>query len=218
MIKLFLVIGAMLLMGPLALAQVKVSVLACPQFNEAFGVRIGSNFDIPLNSRWSLVPGAYWSFRNRSSYEYHEYSTNNEVSKKDYHFYDKAHFLTLPIRMGVRLAGKSEGKFSMKLLFGPYLAYGIKGSSECKIVENGIEEQRETGAFDPQGRYRTRWDYGLNSELYVLLQQHLHFGFFTEIGCRKIYNANTVIEDIWGEIYLVNKINVALGLSLGYQF
>ena len=210
---------AMLLICHVASAQVKVSILACPQYNENFGVRIGTDFDIPLNSRWSFVPGAYWSLRNRESYKSKEYSgRDGEINSKTYNFHDRAHFLTVPIRMGVRLAGKSDGNFAMKLLFGPYIAYGIDGTSKSNINKNGIEEQTKTGAFDVDGRYRSRWDYGMNSGLNVVLKKHFLLGIYLEVGYRKIYNPNDVIDDILGEIFIMNKINMAAGLSLGYQF
>lgn len=209
----------MLLIWHAISAQVKVSILACPQFNENLSVRIGTDFDIPINSRWSLVPGAYWSLRNRESYKSKQYNESDGVTtNKTYNFHDKAHFLTVPIRMGVRLAGKPDSDFAMKLLFGPYVAYGIDGTSKSNINKNGIKEQTKTGAFDVGGRYRSRWDYGMNSGLNALLKKHFLLGIFVEVGYRKIYNPNDVIDDIMGEIFIINKINLAAGLSFGYQF
>lgn len=217
--KLLLSLLAILLCCHLASAQVKVSIVASPQFNENFGVRLGADLDIPLNSRWSIVPGAYWSLRNRNSYKSQEYSGSDGIPNiKTYNFKDRAHFLTVPVRMGGYLAGNPNGSFAIKLLFGPYVAYGIDGTSKFKITNNGIEEQYKTGAFDVNGRYHYRWDYGINTGLNVLLKRHFHLGTFLEVGCRKIYNSNGPIEDILGDIFVVNKINMALGLSFGYQF
>lgn len=217
--KLLFSLLSMLIFCYTASAQVKVTILACPQYNESLGVRVGTDLDIPFNSRWSFVPGVYWSLRNRDSYKSNEHSGNDgEIIKTTYDFHDRAHFLTIPLRLGIRLAGNPEGNFVMKLLFGPYIAYGIDGTSECRIIRNDIEEHTETGAFDVNGRYRNRWDYGINSGLNVLLRKHFHLGVFIEMGCRKIYNSNSVAEDILGEIFVVNKINMAAGISLGYQF
>lgn len=217
--KLFFSLLIMLFFCHTASSQVKVSVLVSPQFNESFGVRAGTDLNIPFNSRWSFVPGLYWSLRNRNSYQSSERGhSNGEIYKTTYDFHDRAHMLTVPLRMGVRLAGKPDGNFALKLLFGPYIAYGIDGTSECIMVENGVEKQMKIGAFDANGRYRTRWDYGINCGLNVLLKQHFILGVFTEVGCRKIYNSDSVIGEILGEIFIVNKINLAAGLTFGYQF
>lgn len=217
--KLLFSLLSMLFFCYTASAQVKVTILACPQYNESLGVRVGTDLDIPFNSRWSFVPGVYWSLRNRDSYKSNEHSGNDgKIIKTTYDFHDRAHFLTIPLRLGIRLAGNPDGDFVMKLLFGPYIAYGIDGTSECRIIRNDIEENTETGAFDVNGRYRNRWDYGINSGLNVLLRKHFHLGVFVEMGCRKIYNSNSVAEDILGEIFVVNKINMAAGISFGYQF
>ncbi|MEG0518789.1 MAG: porin family protein [Bacteroidales bacterium] len=217
--KLFFSLLIMLFFCHTASSQVKVSVLVSPQFNESFGVRVGTDLKIPFNSRWSFVPGLYWSLRNRNSDQSSESGeSNGEIYKTTYDFHDRAHMLTLPLRMGVRLAGKPDGNFALQLLFGPYIAYGIDGTSECNMVKNGVEKQTKIGAFDTNGRYCSRWDYGINCGLNVLLKKHFVLGIFTEIGCRKIYNSNGVLEEILGEIFIVNKINMAAGLTLGYQF
>lgn len=217
--KLFFLLPVMLFFYHVASAQVKVSVLACPQYNENFGVRVGTDLDIPVNSRWSFVPGIYWSLRNRKSDRSQEYTgSNGEINKTISDFHDRAHFLTIPLRIGIRLVDNPDGDFGIKLLFGPYLAYGIDGTSKCDITKNGVKKQTETGAFDANGRYRSRWDYGINSGLHASLKKHFLLGLFVEVGCRKIYNSNSVAEDILGEIFIVNKINMAAGLTLGYQF
>lgn len=217
--KRFLSLLVILFFCQVASSQVKVGVLACPQSNESLGVRVGTDLNIPFNSRWSFVPGIYWSLRNRNSYKSKEYDRGDGgQSKTTYDFHDRAHFLTIPLRMGVRLAGNPDGNFALKLLFGPYIAYGIDGTSKCSIDKNSVEEQTEIGAFDANGRYRSRWDYGINSGLNMLLKKHFLLGAFVEVGCRKIYNSNSVAEDILGEIFIVNKINLGVGLTLGYQF
>lgn len=209
----------MLFFCHMASAQVKVGVLVCPQYNESFGVRIGTDLNIPVSSQWSFVPGIYWSLRNRNSDQTNKYAgSDGEISKTTFNFHDRAHFLTIPLRMGVRLAGNPDEDFGMQLLFGPYLAYGIDGTSKCSINKNGVKKRTETGAFDANGRYRSRWDYGINSGLNVSLKKHFLLGLFVEVGCHKIYNSNSVAENILGEIFIVNKINMAAGLTLGYQF
>ena len=53
--RVFLLITA-LFIGSLVSAQVKTSINICPQFNENFGFRVGSDLDVPLNYNWSFVP------------------------------------------------------------------------------------------------------------------------------------------------------------------
>ena len=201
-----------------ASAQVKVSLSACPQINENISVRIGTDVDIPLNARWSFVPGAYWSLRIRNSDVSKEYTNDRTTSRSHYDYHDKAHFLTIPVRMGLRLNNPTNENLALKLLFGPYIAYGMGGTSKCDITKDGTKEQTETGSFDKDGRYRTRWDYGINVGLNLVVKKHFQFGIFSETGFRKIYNSNNAVEDLLGEIFIVNKINLAFGLSLGYQF
>jgi hypothetical protein len=197
-----------------AQAQVKVSAVACPQFNEDFGVRAGSDFDIPISSRWSFVPGIYWSLRNRQSNN----NSTADGSTKQAKFDDKAHFITLPLRFGLRFSCKNENKFALKFLFGPYIAYGIDGTSKSTVNSDGKITSHQTGAFDEDGRYKSRLDYGINLGLNSTINQHYKVGIFCESGLRKIYNANSTLEDIMGELFVTNKINLAFGVVLGYQF
>lgn len=217
--KLFFSLLIMLFFSHVASSQVKVSILACPQYNENFGVRAGADFDIPFSKKWSFVPGIYWSLRHRDSNRYRSStSSDGEKNETSYDYHDSAHFLTIPLRMGVRLAGNPDGNFALKLLFGPYIAYGIDGTSERNLIKNGVEDHTKTGAFDVNGRYRSRWDYGINSGLNLLLRKHFLFGVFVEVGYHKIYNPNGTLDDILGDLFLVNKINMAAGLTFGYQF
>lgn len=212
-------LSVMLFICHVASAQIKVGVLACPQFNESSGIRIGTDLDIPLNARWSFVPGVYWSLRNRNSYTHQESDYgDNVIRSQSNHFRDKAHFLTVPLRASVHLAGRPNGNFTMKLLFGPYIAYGITGTSKCTSTEEDMEKHTNTGAFSADGRYRHRWDYGINGGLNMLLKRHFVLGLFMEAGCREIYNTNSRMEDVLGDIFFVNKINIAGGVSFGYQF
>lgn len=217
--KLFFSLLVMFLFCHVASSQVKVGVMVCPQFNQSFGVRVGTDIDIPFSSRWSFVPGAYWSLRNRKSEQSGSFSTSDgEGWEMTSTYRDRAHFLTVPLRMGVRLAGRPDGNFRLKLLFGPYVAYGMGGTSKYDLVKDGVEKHAEAGAFGANGRYRSRWDYGIKTELHMVLRQHFLIGIFEEVGFRKIYKSDSVVDDILGEIFLVNKINVGIGLTLGYQF
>lgn len=195
-------------------AQVKIGINVCPQINEDFGVRAGSDFDIQLGSRWSFVPGVYWSLRNRQSTQNSTVNEKTESTK----YSDIAHFITLPLRFGLQIPCKDEDSFALKLLFGPYIAYGIGGTSKSTVNSDGTVTNYQTGAFDSDGRYKSHLDYGINVGLNSTINQHYTIGIFCESGLRKIYNTNNVLEDIVGEIFLTNKINIALGLSIGYRF
>lgn len=195
-------------------AQVKLDIIISPQVNESLGVRLGSNLNLPINSRWSFMPGVYWSLRNRESTEN---STYNGL-KKEIEYHDYAHFVTLPLRLGLQIPCKDEEHLAIKFFFGPYIAYGICGTSKSTINTGGVKTKYEVGSFDSNGRYKDRLDYGLNYGLNALIKQHYIVGIFNEFGLRKIYNTNNAVEDIFGELFLINKINFALGLSLGYQF
>lgn len=198
----------------IASAQVKVSIVACPQINESFGVRVGSDFDIPINPRWSFVPGVYWSLRNRETTS----SSTKNGSTKDVKYSDKAHFVTLPLRFGLHIPCKKEDTFALKFLFGPYIAYGIGGNSKSTAITDGVITHHKTEAFDSDGRYNSRFDYGLNVGLNSTIKQHFIAGVFCETGLRKIYNTNNAFEAIISEIFITNKINIAFGVTLGYQF
>ncbi len=198
----------------LSKAQVKISINVCPQINESFGARVGTDFDIRLNSRWSFVPGIYWSLRNRQTTN--KSTTNGITTNTEYS--DVAHFITSPLHLGFRIPCKDENSFALKLLFGPYIAYGIGGTSKYTENIDGKVAHYQYGAFDPDGRYKSHFDYGINVGINSLIKQQYKVGLFYEMGLRKIYNTNNVFEDVMGDLFLVNKINFALGLTLGYQF
>lgn len=142
----------------IASAQVKVSIVACPQINESFGVRVGSDLDMPINRRWSFVPGIYWSLRNR---ETNSSSTKNG-STKEVKYSDNAHFVILPLRFGLHIPCKNEDNLALKLLFGTYIAYEVGGNSKSTTNTDGVISHHKTGAFDSDGHYNSRFDYGLN--------------------------------------------------------
>lgn len=202
------------LTATVASAQVKVDVIASPQINENISFRIGSDLNVPINSRWSFVPGLYWSLRNRQSTD----NLNNNGTIKESEYSDYAHFVTLPLRLGIQFPLKNEDKLSIKLLFGPYLAYGICGTSKTTIKSDDGTLFKRVGAFDSDGRYKYRLDYGLSYGLNFQIKKHYLVGIFNEVGLRKIYRMNDSFEEIIGELFFTNKINFALGLTFGYQF
>lgn len=189
----------------------KVGVSVSPQWNENFGVRAGADVDIPIKGRWSFMPGVYWSLRSRDESEIHK--------EKEIDYKNKAHFITLPLRFGVKVAGRDDDKFLMKILFGPYVACGIDGTSKYESYENGQKvDAGEYGAFSSKGCYAERFDYGLNFGLHTVIKRHFTAGAFCEIGCRNIYQFNNEFYDILGDMFSFTKINLGVGLSVGYRF
>lgn len=194
-------------------AQVKTAIQVAPQLSDYFGVRAGIDIDIPFNRRWSLMPGIYWSLRHK---ERNNTRRINDVTI-DTHTDSKAHYLSIPIRAAVRVAGRPDGNFMMKILFGPYIAYGLGGTSQKDITKDGVATHYEYDTFSSEGICETRWDYGLNAGLSMQFKQHFLLGAFYEIGFRRIYRPYNIIDAIGNEAFLTNR-NIGIGISLGYRF
>lgn len=191
--------------------NVKFSVNAGPQWNDNTGVVAGAEALIPFGeSRWGFAPGLYWSFRNAKT----ENSSGNNSEEYD----DKMHYLDIPLRLAVRVAGHEDGPFNLSLLFGPYIAYGLGGTSHSTIVKDGNVTKNETGAFSDEGRMKSRFDCGLNLGVSALIQQHFKVGVFSEIGLKDIYKQNSIAEELIGDLFGVTKINLGVGITVGYQF
>lgn len=198
-----------------ALAQengVKLSVNVGPQWNDKTGFLAGVNASIPFGqSRWGFEPGIYYSFRNVSSDD----SENNVKVECN----DKLHYINVPLRLAVRVAGQADGPFNMSLLFGPYLAYGLDGKSHYTLTQDGKSNKEEPDAFSDRGRLKSRFDYGLNLGLSAVIKQHFKVGVFTEIGLKDIYRPNTMAEDLIGDLFGgITKTNLGGGITVGYQF
>lgn len=192
--------------------KVKLSVNVGPQWNDKTGFMAGVDALIPFGqSRWGFEPGIYYSFRNAST----DHSENNIQEECN----DKLHYINVPLRLAVRVAGQSDGPFNMSLLFGPYFAYGIDGKSHYTLSQDGKTTKSEADAFGDEGRLRSRLDYGLNLGLNAVIKQHFKVGVFTEIGCKDIYKPNTMAEDLVGDLFGgITKINLGGGITVGYQF
>lgn len=192
--------------------NVKMSVNVGVQWSSDMGAVAGADALIPFGqSRWGFEPGLYWSYRNATS----EKSENN--NKEEYS--DKVHYLSVPLRFAVRVAGRADGPFNMSLLFGPYVAYGLGGTSHCTVTKDGNVTKTEAGAFSDKGRLRSRLDYGLNIGLNAVIKQHVKVGLFSEIGLKDIYRPNSIVEDLIGDMLGgVTKINLGAGVTVGYRF
>lgn len=207
-----LVLAALVVAGAWAQEnRVKVSVNVGPQWSSDLGVLVGADALIPFGeSRWGFEPGLYWSYRNVSSD--HSDNSNKEEST------DKLHYINVPLRLAVRVAGHEDSPFNMSILFGPYFAYGVDGTSRCTIMKDGQTTQFEHSAFSDEGRLSSRFDYGLNLGLSAVIKQHIKVGVFTEIGLKDIYRPSTVAEDLIGDLFGITKTNLGGGITVGYQF
>lgn len=193
-------------------SNVKLSVNAGPQWNDQTGFLVGVDASIPFGeSRWGFEPGVYYSFRNVSS-------DNSEGSVKA-ECNDKLHYINVPLRLSVRVAGQEDGPFKMSLLFGPYLSYGLSGKSHYTITKDGVAAKEKYDAFSDKGHLESRLDYGLNVGLSAVIKQHFKVGVFTEIGLKDIYKENSVAEDLVGDLFGgITKVNLGGGITVGYQF
>lgn len=190
----------------------KISVNVGLQWNSGLGKKAGIDALIPFGqSRWGFEPGIYWSMRNATPEE-----TKNDVK---YEYSDKVHYIDVPLRFAVHVAGREDGPFSMSFLFGPYFSYGLSGKSHCTITKDGTPTKSEADAFGDKGRLRSRLDYGLNMGVSAVVMQNVKVGVFAEVGLRNIYRPNSWAEDILGDIFGgITKRNYGLGFTVGYQF
>lgn len=196
-------------------AQTKsnLNIVVSPQLNENFSVRAGIDIDIQFNKRWSFVPGAHWSLRSRNENE--TSTVNNVTTTVDYK--DRSHFVTVPLRCGIRINSVSNQNFALKLLFGPYLAYGIDGTSKSTEDRAGVITTKKVNAFGKEGHLRSRFDYGLNVGINGIIKQHYIIGAFAETGFRKMYEPNNPFDAFIKELFKINN-NLAFGVTLGYRF
>lgn len=189
------------------------NIVVSPQLNENFGVRAGVDIDIQFNKRWSFVPGAHWSLRSRSENE--TSTVNNVTTTVDYK--DRSHFVTVPLRCGIRINSVNNENFALKLLFGPYLAYGIDGTSKSTEDRAGVITTKKVNAFGKEGHLCSRFDYGLNVGINGIIRQHYIVGAFAETGFRKMYEPNNPFDAFVKELFKINN-NLAFGVTLGYRF
>lgn len=209
-----LALAALMAMGASAQESntTKISVNVGLQWNSGLGKKAGIDALIPFGqSRWGFEPGVYWSMRNATPEE-----TKNDVK---YEYSDKVHYIDVPLRFALHMAGREEGPFSMSLLFGPYFSYGISGKSYCTITKDGTTTKSKEDAFGDKGRLRSRLDYGLNMGVSAVIMQNVKVDVFAEVGLRNIYRPNGWVEDIIGDIFGgITKRNYGLGFTVGYQF
>jgi len=199
-------------------SQTKFSVEAGPQYSPDFSWRIGGNADIPISSRLSVVPGLYLSNRHRvtkENYSYEEGETRHAYSNESsFH----ANYITLPLRLGIRIGRLNAVNSKWQILGGPYIAYGTNGSGTMTKIENGIRSQTKYDSFENNGMFKSRWDYGFDSEIQYTYKNKIKLGAFVESGFKKLYQSDNDLGKVLDELFKVNTINITAGIIVGYQF
>ena len=124
----------------------------------------------------------------------------------------------------MRVAGYQNGPFNLSVFYGPYLAYGLNGTSHYTLTKDGEVTKSEANAFSDKGRLRSRFDFGLNLGLKAVIKQHLKVGVFTQLGCRHIYKPISDLAEFFGDLlgrmtmFNMTKNNIGVGITVGYQF
>lgn len=199
-------------------AQIKYSIEAAPQSSPDISWKIGGNIEVPISKRFSIVSGLHWSDRHRTKKTTQTATSYQEIETKTIKSSFNANFITIPIRLGIRIGKLSNYKNEWRVLVGPYIAYGISGNGNIKTTINGNEEKENVNAFGSDGLYRTRFDYGLSSEIQYIHKDHFNIGLYMENGFRDLYKSDNAFESIMDDLFVVSKINITVGLSVGYIF
>lgn len=66
--------------------------------------------------------------------------------------------------------------------------------------------------------YKSRWDYGLDSEIQYTYKNRIKLGAYVESGFKKLYESDNDFGKVINELFKVNTINVTAGIVVGYQF
>lgn len=190
--------------------RVGYGVEVAPQLSPGISYRVGAGLSIPLRGKLSIDPGLYLTMYNRTS---SGESRKDGVSTK----HERAihgQFLQMPVRLGIN--NETANGNLWQILVGPYFAYGIGGNTKLTEICGGTKSIRNVASF-PES-YSSRFDWGFDVEFQYYIRKHYQIGLYLQTGCKKIYTPENVAEAIFSEIFIVGKINLALGLSLGYRF
>ena len=185
--------------------------MVTPEMTSGVGVKAGTDLSITLNNRLSIVPGIYWEMRNKV---FDEHSSTG----KDRHARDINHYISVPVRLGVRLFGSSSSDVSGSILAGPYVSYGLGGTSRYRITKDGVTTNFSYDAFSKESQCPERFDYGVNAAFNLLIRQHFIVGVNTEFGFKHIYQTHNLIADFAFSFFPGASTHLALGLNLGYRF
>lgn len=181
-----------------------------PQFSPGISYRAGANLSIPLRGKLSFDPGLFLTMYNRTSFS--KSSKNGNFNKHERTIHGQ--FLQMPLRLGIN--GLSSHGNLYQILVGPYFAYGIGGNTRITDIKNGTKTVSDVASF-PES-FSSRFDWGFDIEFQYYIRQHYQLGFYMQSGCKRIYTPENVAEAILSELFIVGKINLALGVSLGYRF
>lgn len=197
-------------------AQVKVSAIVGPEVNLSLGIRAGADIDIPISDQLSIVPGAYWQLRHRPTEEEAEHFLDGSV--KDSEIDTQAHFITIPVRLGIKVYESENGKAKYNVLPGLYAAYGIGGTTQTTTTEQGIKTETSCDAFGKGKRYVSRLDYGMTIGAEAIFNDHYIVGLNAECGFKRIYDPQAGLIGAIASIFPGVSTNLSLGITLGYQF
>lgn len=199
-------------------SQTKFSVEAGPQYSPDFSWRIGGNADIPISSRLSIVPGLYLSNRHRVTKENYSYEKDGTLytNSKESSFH--ANYITLPLRLGIRIGRLNAINSKWQILVGPYIAYGTNGNGTITETNNGIRNKTKYDSFGNNGMFKSRWDYGFDSEIQYTYKNKIKLGAFVECGFKELYQSDNDLGKVIDELFKINTVNISAGIVVGYQF
>lgn len=181
-----------------------------PQLSPGISYRAGANLSIPLRGKLSIDPGLFLTMYNRTSSGESKKNGNITKHKRAIH----GQFLQMPLRLGINNETTNGNLF--QILVGPFFAYGIGGNTKLTDISNGTKSIRNVASF-PES-FSSRFDWGFDVEFQYYIHKHYQLGLYLQTGCKKIYTPESVAEAIFSEIFIVGKINLAFGVSLGYLF
>lgn len=213
------IIALLMVMATTAMnSQTKFSVEAGPQISPDFSWRIGGNADIPISSRLSVVPGLYLSNRHRVTKEDYRYEKDGTLytNSKESSFH--ANYITLPLRLGIRIGRLNAVNSKWQILGGPYIAYGTNGKGTITETVNGIRNKTKYDSFENNGMFKSRWDYGFDSEIQYTYKNKIKLGAFVESGFKELYQSDNDLGKVIDEVFKVNTMNITAGIIVGYQF
>ncbi len=190
--------------------RIAYGIEVAPQLSPGISYRVGANLSIPLHGKLSIDPGLFLTMYNRTSSGESKKNGNSTKHERAIH----GQFLQVPIRLGIN--NETSNGSLYKILVGPYFAYGIGGNTKLTEISNGTKSIRNVASFTES--YSSRFDWGFDMEFQYYIRKHYQIGLYFQTGCKKIYTPENVAEAILGEIFFVSKINLALGVSLGYRF
>lgn len=186
------------------------SIEVAPQLSPGISYRVGANLSIPIRGKLSIDPGLFLTMFNRTSFGESKKNGNSTKHERAVH----GQFLQMPLRLGINNSTTKGNLF--QILVGPYFAYGIGGNTKLTEIKNGIKSIQNVASFSES--FSSRFDWGLDTEFQYYIRKHYQIGLYLQTGFKKIYIPQNAAEAILGEIFIVGKINLALGLSLGYRF